>query len=129
MQRKKETFSLLDVSSTKKDTLKRKTVDPPSENQLNKFFTCLHESKNKAALFRVLPKYAKEFVPQSLPFSKHALDSLYKEELTLLSPVEIFSLCQKYMSTFSINSILYKSNPILEIKVQIKHGIIYDSGE
>ena len=92
--------SLLDVFSTKKDTLKRKTVDPPSENQLDKFFTCLHESKNKAALFRVLQKYAKEFVPQSLSFSKHVLDSLYKEELTLLSPVEIFSLCEKVMSTF-----------------------------
>ena len=105
-KKKRDNFenSLLDVSSTKKDTLKRKTIDPPSENQLDKCFTCLHESKNKAALFRVLPKYAKEFVPQSLSFSKHALDSLYKEELTLLSPVEIFSLCERFMSTFSINS-------------------------
>ena len=30
--------SLLDVSSTKKDTLKRKTVDPPSEKSIGQIF-------------------------------------------------------------------------------------------
>lgn len=102
-----EPANVEDIRFSSKSSVIRKSrdIDPPTEDELEKFYCALNSSQTKPAILKITPPYSKEFIPHltdpSLPVP---ISQLYDPETLTLGYLCLLKKCEEVARGLSVCS-------------------------
>ena len=95
-------------------------VNPPSKDELEKFYEKISESKMKPAILKITLPYAEGFIPTlsnsdfPIPISE-----LYNPEMLHVDYLDLLSECEKVFGSLKVTTRSYVNNPVIPALVAI----------